>query len=282
MLLSDNSKVIFKGVLNHFFQLSSTQHLSVSLAYSKRTLAEDNNIWYWTGQGYNLFDRLHIINNYTGKLDDIDFTTLALEWKNKLTTNLELILNSSYKIYRHYYLESQYFQLDTSGYSFSSPIELITNQRGHTFKQSVEFTYRFPSGFTHNIFYGYQKAINSDQAFMEAWKSLPKHKASYQLTFNPFGTFALWVKVSYLSNAFWPEYQDISGTIYYRSFKRCYYYSARIKSNLIVDLQIQKWFWSRKLVTKFILRNITNKELRYHPIGSTFGLTYYVQLGIYL
>jgi hypothetical protein len=282
MLLPNDHPPALKSVLNNLFIINSHHKLNIYLAYSTRNLAEDNNIWYWTDQGYNLLDRYDIgyyQNDHTG---NYRLGTLGLEWKSELTSHLRIMIDNSFKFFQNIYLEEQNYQFDGDNYQFFSPTVLKMNQQGQFFKQSMEITAKFPPGFIHNVFYSYQKALNGDLSFIATWEQLTRHKASYQVSYNPFSSFSLWAKLTYFSSSYWPEYRDISGYIYFQSFNKIYRYTATLKPNLILDFQIQKIFWAGRLVTKFLLRNVMNKGLRYHPIGSIFGLTYYIQLGIYI
>jgi hypothetical protein len=282
MLLYNKDNTTYKAAWNNVFIIDPNHDLNVYLSYSKRNLAEDNNIWYWTRQGYDLLDRYSIGYYDNDNIEAYDIVTAGLQWNAELDTNLSFIMNSGYKNFHNMYLEMQNFQINSDNYSLHSPLIVKSNQQGQFFKQSMEIRWRFLRGFTHKIFYSYQKPIHGDPAFIQAWKPISTHKAIYQIHYHPLSEFSLWCKLSYLSTSYWPEYDDIDGYIYYRTFNAQYRYRSVINPNLIIDFQIQKWFWNRKINAKFLLRNVTNKQLRYYPVGVTFGLSYYVQLGLNL
>jgi len=83
--------------------------------------------------------------------------------------------------------------------------------------------------------------------------------------------------LSYLSSSNWIDYQNIDG-------KSCVLgrinvkYSSTVKKATIFDLQFQKWLWRRRLQASLLLRNVWDKNYRYHPIGASFDLGFYVQL----
>ena len=124
--------------------------------------------------------------------------------------------------------------------------------------------------------------MDGSQTFKNVWKSMPAHNFIYKIIYDPFPDVSFWLRLCYVSSTIWPEYQNIDGHVYYDSNTEIFRYTNRIKQFVNLDLQIQKWFWHKRLVTKFLLRNITNDLIRYYPVGSVFGLTYYIKLNVYL
>ncbi len=87
--------------------------------------------------------------------------------------------------------------------------------------------------------------------------------------------------LSYLSSSTWLDYANIDGEACESAGTRTVYRSA-VDSSLMLDLQVQKWFWQRRLKGELLCRNVWNEKVRYHPIGASFDLTFYVGLSLQL
>ncbi len=270
-------KTGIKGALTNNWQVTSRHEVSTILSFSQRLLEEDNSFWYWSERGYDLLEENNVNYTIIGQIDKSKQVTADVIWEHNLNCKLTLETAGSYRFFYGLYLEKQFFDFHPEDCSFSSPVQIYANQSGQTLGGHFALKYRPVPQLEYRFFYGYRTTIAGDNVFKDVWKSIPEHKASYRLIYNPVENFSIWVMLNYLSSSNWMDYQNIDG-------KSCVLgrinvkYSSTVKKATIFDLQFQKWLWRRRLQASLLLRNVWDKNYRYHPIGASFDLSFYIQL----
>ncbi|MCK4653686.1 MAG: hypothetical protein KAU01_04505 [Candidatus Cloacimonetes bacterium] len=282
MLLYSNNKTALKGSIINFWEINSLHSLNTVLSYSQRLFEEDNSLWFWTEKGYNILEEYNVEYTVSKNIDKSSQLTFDIIWKTAIKNRFIIKLNSVYRNFYDTYIERQSFEFNPQDGSFSSPLHIYAGQNGQVLGQQLTLTYWIKPQIKQSFYYSYQFEVGEDEIFKETWKSIPKHKAIYKITYSPDLNFSIWAKLSYLSSTFWIDYKDIDGQTYYSSNEINEKYYSTVESTLILDLQIQKWFWQRRLSASLLLRNVGDQDFRYHPIGASFGLTYYIQLRLFL
>ena len=270
-------KIGIKGALTNNWQVGSKHEVSTILSFSQRLLEEDNNLWYWSERGYDLLKENDVNYTIIGHIGKSKQVTADVIWEHNLNCKLTLETAGSYRFFYDLYLEKQLFDFHPEDYSFSSPVQIYANQGGQTLGGHFALKYRPVAQLKHSFFYSYRTTIAGDDVFKDVWKSIPKHKASYRLIYNPVENFSIWAMLSYLSSSNWMDYQNIDGKSYVLG-RINVKYSSTVKKSTIFDLQFRKWLWRRRLQASLLLRNVWDKNYRYHPIGASFDLGFYVHL----
>ncbi len=282
MICYSNDKTALKGSISNYWKINSSHSLNAVLSYSQRLFEEDNSLWFWIDRGYNILQEYDVDYTIYGKIEKSDQLTFDLTWNTELGNYLLIKLAGSYRNFNDLYIERQDFELNSQDYSFSAPVKIYTGQNGNVLGQQIIFNYRIIPQIEQFLSYNHQVVVAGDKVFREVWENIPEHKAVYKVTFTPELNFSLWARLTYLSSSYWIDYQGIDGQTYYSSSEINEEYHSTIDSSVILDFQIQKWFWERRLKASLLLRNVGNQELKYHPIGASFDLTYYFLLELYL
>ena len=208
--------------------------------------------------------------------------TADVVWKSRMSDQLDVETAGLYRAFTGLYLERQDFQFNPQDCSFYAPVQIHSGVYGQIVGGSVAAVYRFRPQLTQRLFYSYQTAVAGDHVFKAVWKAIPKHKASYRLTTTPVENFTIWAMVSYLSSSTWVDYQNIEAPSCNVLPGARITYSSTVNSAFVVDLHFQKWFWHRRLLSSLLFRNLTNKKYRYHPIGASFDLSFFVKVTFFL
>jgi hypothetical protein len=275
-----NDDVAAKASFANHWRAGGRNRLSLRLAYSERLFEENNSLWYWTARGYDVLDSLGVGYTLEGDIGKSSLFASDVEWRTDVFDECAGALAFSYRRFGDVYFERQSFAFDSTSCSFSSPVAVETGSEGEIFGVHVSAELAVPSSFHHHLFYSYQSAVAGDDAFKDAWQPVPEHRVGYRLNYTLSAGFHVWGMLSYLSSSCWPDYSGIDGEICESSYSSTTYY-ASVKSSTVLDLQLQKWFWHRRIRGDFICRNVWNDELQYHPIGASFDLTFYLQLKLF-
>jgi len=269
-----------KTALSGRWRVNAGNVLSLHLAYSERLFEEDNSIWYWTARGYDILDSLSVGYTIDGSIGKSRMLSSDLEWRTDVFDPCAGAVAVSYRRFEDVYVERQTFAFDTTSCSFFSPVVVETGNEGDVIGVNVSADMAAPASLQHHFFYSYQSAVAGDDAFKDVWETVPEHHAGYRFIYSPSAGFRLWGMLSYLSSSFWPDYSEIDGKTCTSNLSSTTYH-ASVKSSTVLDLELQKWFWHRRIRGDFICRNVWNEELRYHPIGASFDLTFYLQLKLF-
>jgi hypothetical protein len=275
-----NDEAAMKASLANHWRVNARHDLSLRLAYSQRLFEEDNSLWYWAARGYDILDSLGVAYTITGGFAKSSLFASDVEWSAAILDECTGSLAFSYRSFGDLYLERQAFVFDSTNCSFSSPVVVETGCEGRVFGVNLSADLTAPRSLHHHLFYNYQSAVAGDDAFKDVWETVPGHHAGYRLTYAPSAGFRVWGMLSYLSSSYWPDYSGIDGEVCEANSPSSAYY-ATVNSSTILDLQLQKWFWHRRIRWDFICRNVWNNELQYHPIGASFDLTIYLRLKLF-
>ena len=280
MLIFSNDRIGFKTSLTSLLKITSAHSFKTIISFSQRLFKEDNSLWYWTEQGYNLLNNQNIEYKIGDNFENSDQVTADLIWESKFS-NLTVKFSGCYRSFNNLYLEKQAFLFNKYDCSCFSSMEIHTKNKGQILSGQVSIKHNFSPKLSHQFFYSCRTAITGDDLFKDVWATIPHHKISCKINYTPVENLSIWAMLTYFSSSFWVDYDNIDGeTCTHWNQLKTTYYSA-IKGAEIIDLQIRKRFWHRKIAASLITRNVWNQKYRYHPIGASFDLSFLVKLRFY-
>lgn len=281
-LTAANGDVALKSALSTAYKWNPQNELSLSFSYSQRLFEEDNSLWYWTQQGYDLLSDIGVDYNIIGTFEKSAQTTLDITWRTFSVRNLVINASGFYRYFNDLYLDKQYFRYNDENCTFFSPVKIFCDQGGQVAGFNISIQNKILSTLHYKFYYRYQSVTSGSDLFKETWKCIPEHKLSLQLLYTPAQNFSIWAMLNYFSPTEWPEYQDIEEAKCVIDNQINVKYSPKLQNRAAIDLHIQKWFWHRRIVGSVTLRNLLAKEYIYHPIGAGFDLSFYIKISVFI
>lgn len=272
-VVSAEKSLGFKAVLSNQWLANYKQTVSVIFSYSSQPAEENNNIWYWSERGFDFLQDNGVDINIDGEIGTMQKFTTDLVWTLKNGGNLSLQLVGYHRYFSDMYLESQPFQYDPSDQSFSSAVDITTAQSGQIGGGKIAIELGYIPHLKYRFFYRFQDVIKGDTVFKDTWNSNPKHRILNTIIYEPVYNFSLWAMLNYRSSTRWADYRDVES-------QSNGIYSANVNSAIGLDIAVQKYFWQRRIRGNLVFRNLFNKELRYHPLGASFDLSYLLRVEI--
>ena len=277
-LSTSHGRMAVKTALKNRWRPNSGHTFIIHIAYADRLVEEDPGLWYWTERGYNALADMGVDHTINGQLTTSRQRTVDLSWQTDRNAGILLAASGYYRSFSDYYLEQPSLTFNAQDCSFYSAIQLFPAEGGQVWGGHLTFTHRPRPGLSQFLFYGFQTVITGGEHFKGVWQSIPRHTARYRLSWFPLENCSLWAMVSYLSSAEWVDYRGIDGQVCLLSTNTQVIYASRVASSTILDLQVQKWFWHRQLKGTLLFRNVGNRLYRYHPLGASFDLSFFIRL----
>jgi len=279
--ISREGRTAFQSFLTTDWYFHPDHSLQAHLSFSERLLKDDLGIWYWSRQGFVVQGDRGLISGITSHREKSSLFTADLNWQADVRPTINISSTASVRYFDDLYFETQAFVFDSTDCSFSSPVFGHGGHVGTIARAQIIARHQIASGLSHRLSYSYQTDIAGGAVFKQAWDTVPQHRASYRMTCRSTKNVDLWGMLSYLSSSTWADYTLIDGESCESTGTRTVYRST-VDSSLMLDLQVQKWFWQRRLKGELLCRNVWNGDVRYHPIGASFDLTFYVGLSLQL
>ncbi|MBS4033009.1 MAG: hypothetical protein KGZ85_00975 [Ignavibacterium sp.] len=117
--------------------------------------------------------------------------------------------------------------------------------------------------------YRYKSSLSGDEIFKQIVARIPQHKIFYSIYYSPFSDLTGSLTLSYSSLQKWIEYRNID--------TEDGLYVSELKDNLLINLSLTKKFWDGKIKISGMINNLFNNRIQYHPVGSTFDLTFFLK-----
>ncbi len=184
-------------------------------------------------------------------------------------------INGNLRRFENIYLENFSYLYDAVTSTFTTPIELRTGNSLTSAGGSTLVEFNQAAGIKHRLFYQYQKSVAGDDLFEKIRRTIPEHQFNYRFIYTPMETFSVSLLAKYKSKIIFEEYRYLAD----QSNGKL---SNTIKPGITFDISLQKWFWSKKIWTNVIFKNIFNQQEKYYPAGIDYNLRFYVQVFIYL
>jgi hypothetical protein len=265
-VLFTKNKTAFKGYLNNSWQHTRNLWFDLNIAAVHSLPEEKNDLWYWTKNGYDVLDRLNVNYSLIGERKKEFKFTADLDINYNLSASLNFQTGLIYRSFNNYFIEEVTGIYNPDSSIFNSFVIANTNSSGSVAGFSVGIKYKIFSSLTQTFDYRFLTTASGNSSFKNEWKTIPAHKLSYLITFNPFDSFSLFANLTVLSPVTWsyfPRLKELS-----RGF-----YGNNLKERFILDFSVRKWFWSNRLRFNLLFKNLLNNKLQYHPLGAKFNLS---------
>jgi len=265
-ILFTKNKTAFKGYLKSCWQYTSKLWFDLNLAVIQTVPEEKSDLWQWIENGYDVLERLGVDYSFEGgRKKELKFTA-DLNAGYKLNPSFNLNVGLLYRNFSNYFIEEVIGIYNPDSSVFNSIIITNTNSLGSIAGFSIKINNKIFSSLAQSIDYRFLTSAGGDSSFKNQLETIPAHKLSYAVTFNPFESFSLWANLTFLSPVSWsyfPELEELSGG----------FYKNNLNERFILDFSVRKWFWDNRLRFNLQFKNILNNELQYHPLGAKFNLS---------
>jgi hypothetical protein len=267
-----------KAALSGQWAIRKNHIIQTTLSFSRRLFEEENSLWYWTKNGYQLLDDQWLNYSFAGSFKNSIHLTSDVAWRWDLRPDISLKTSAYYRKFSHILLEEQSFIYFPYYCAVRASTDIYPDNNGQIGGISISLQHQLGGKFRQQLHYHFQYIITGNRVFQNAWDVVPSHKASYHLTLYPVKNLSLWFSVTYRSKTHWYDYDTIDGETCTRYSPIDVIYHSTIDPILNLDLQIKKWFLHRQITASLIGRNLLNNKVSYHPIGASFDLSFYVNL----
>ncbi|MCW9709217.1 TonB-dependent receptor [Fodinibius salsisoli] len=268
-------------------QLTNAWKLSSQLIYEELLYHRQQNSTYWLQRGYDLFDQLSI--SYDMPLSTEKNKSTSFEVSNIFTLSPSVSLNLSGRYIYHSALNIpwQVVSHDQQQFTgeYTNPQDFyFTSEQGNRFIFRLSASQYIGSLFNHNINASFKHSRSQSRRYRNYWKQVPKATFDYNFKIKPAEDLSFSATAHYQSATTWLEYQNLDGETY-RSLQPQYpikYGTFHIDtpSFFNIDITAKKWFWDRRFVTSFSVRNLLNTEVRYHTLGLDKALQFIIKTSL--
>ncbi len=253
--------------------------LRARVAYNERLFVEDDNLWLWTGRGYDLLAREGTSVSTDGSIDKTRVTSADVGWTScGVLGGVDVDLGV--RRFGDAYVATQDFTYDAATCSFASPTRLVTGQTGHVGVLRTRLWHTLGEHSWADFTYTYTEEFNSDAAFGTTWQTIPRNRLSYAITARPRPWWGYRASVTHVSSTLWTDYAGVDGTVCVTNSIATTYHS-HVDGFTAIDANVQFAWWNNRAVLDLVARNIFNADVRYPPAGATQDLTLLAQLGIH-
>ena len=265
----------FNGKLVNTWHINDKNSVYASLAYSENLFNESSDYWSWSQNGNPVthpeFTNIVSEGNF-GKAKNLEAET-AYRYSEGHKIQFEAGVNLSAN--KDNYMEVPVYTYDKDKSLFNTIMYVVEGQNYNTINFYSDVKHTISGIFSHVFKYSYQSLLDGSSGIKSIWKEFPEHRLYYSILMQPSATFSVMAALRYTSPTEWYEYRYVSP----QSFNR---YNNKIESQLITDISLQKWFWSRRIWINLMFNNIFNQREYYHPIGASLDFRMYLQIHIYL
>ncbi|RJP62259.1 MAG: Plug domain-containing protein [Ignavibacteriales bacterium] len=265
----------YKGTLINNWAVSKNQKAALHFSFSQNSVEEDLNYWTLFKRGY-LFNPVENTEHFISAGFNTSRTfTGDIIYKYSKDSLFSVEIDGSLRRFENIYLENFSYQYNAVTSTFTTPIELRTGNSLTSAGGSALIEFNQAAGIKHRLFYQYQKSVAGDDLFEKIRRAIPEHQFNYRFIYTPMETFSVSLLAKYKSKIIFEEYKYLAD----QSNGKL---SGTIKPGITFDISLQKWFWSKKIWTNVIFKNIFNQQEKYYPAGIDYNLRFYVQVFIYL
>ncbi|UCH09839.1 MAG: hypothetical protein JSU61_11585, partial [Fidelibacterota bacterium] len=272
-------KVAFKGLMSSCWRINAAQHVGTTVSYAQRLAPQDNNVWYWINHGYDLLPDNGIeFKAFDDHPDRSQQLTSDAYWQMAVHNNLVITLSAAYRHFADLPVVQYHFRLEPKDGSLSSSTSLTGGDWGEVIGADILIEYQPRGQVRHRLAYGYNSACNGTRSFRDTRRAVPEHNASYQVTYSPVQNFSIWAMLRYTSASVWVDYTAVDGLVPFPQYSTGGTYISSLAGSTVLDLQFQKWFLKRRILANLLFRNLSNEQVRLHPVGAEFDLSFFVQV----
>jgi len=181
------------------------------------------------------------------------------------------VAKGSIRWFNNLYMEEQTVQYDSDDYFViqNTSIQFKEGVSGSVMRNQISFTYTPWNNLTNHFVLSHRTLIEGQQIFKNVWSSIPVSTVKYYVIYSPVKGFHVWGYFNRFSSTKWIEYQDISGDSDTK-------HNSTLAAITTVDIALQKKLWYSRLNLKLIVRNLFDRENKYHPLGASSRLSFYI------
>ena len=263
--------VNIKALAESIIVLTERQKMILSVSSIERTAAEENSLWYWAGQGYDIFERDRLIFDDLTDHTPTNLQTADISWILTPADRLSLILSGSFRQFYRQHLAHHLFTYKSGWGEFYAETTVAPNTHGWGTGLSLDIRHRLGDALEHRLYYCYLRSFSDDPIHQAAWANQPWHRFGYSVWFSPNPRFSIYARARVFSSTEWPEYKMVAVTSGNQ-------YPAKLPSTYLISLSVSKKLWHEYLSVNVSLKNLGNVAYRSHPGGSISHLMFYFSI----
>ena len=255
--------------------LAPRHTLNASLSWLHRPFAQQNNLWYWTQQGYAFFSENGARLTLPPAFSTPDLFGADATWRLMLSPVFRLAFEGAFRLFHGLNLPAQEIGYEADYEGLVPTTTVRSDISGRTLQGGVRLQWRPLPPLKQRLAYAYLYPLNGSPSFEEALASRSRHRLSYTVHYTPVPRFSLYGRLAYRAPTRWPSFERAA----LESGGR---YPAALPSHWLLDLALQKHLWHDHLQARVSLRNVLNDPVRLHPAGARSSLMLFVSLRVCL
>lgn len=263
---------LLNGFLAYSRHFSPGNSLKAQISLARQAFAADNNIWYWSKQGYSLLEVLDLPLSFPDDISARRDLRFDLQFQKALNANTQGEITTSLQQISDAWFPRQHIHGDPPAPSTPVPIHIESNISGTNFHLQAGLRHQLNKKFRQRLYYRFRQPLSDGKIFRDAWEAFPSHKLLLKLSYTPVEGFGLWGQFTWTSETNWPLLVQLASENA----------TTTVESNFQLDLAAHKNFWQQRLRTSLLVKNALNQTIRYHPLGATFDLSIIFKLAIQL
>jgi len=278
MNLFNESEFATKAAISGQWAIPKNHVIQASLSFSRRLFEEENSLWYWIINGYQLLDHQRINYSLMGDFRHSTHLTADVRWNWKFSPDFTLTTSAYYRKFTDILLQQQSYIYFTYYCAMRASTDIFPDQAGQIGGLSISLDHQTGGMLGQQFHYHYQHLLSGSKLFKRVQHTMPSHEATYRLILFPVKNLSFWIMVNYISQMHWRDYDSMDGARCTRYSPIEVVYHSTVDPVLALDFQIKKWLWRRQMSASLTGRNLLNNEVSYHPVGASYDLSFYVHL----
>jgi len=278
--INEQSDVSSNIMMSALYNVDKFNQLSSTIAFNQKHLEEYNTMEFWINEGYDFGgkdDPLTDIAKDDPPLHKNSYTA-ELVWKSKISKRMQMQMTSMYRFEEDYFAEKYSIQPNSSveHLLFDDIYYTKADDNWSSFDLGFVFNHAVNNTFKYALSYKNQSSFEKQFFLANTDTTVPVHRASLKMGFNPDENFSIWTQFRYASSSEWEEYNVYNNEVDLKTF------SGKIKEIKNIDLTFVKYLWQRRLKGTLMFRNLLNEEIVYHPMGSKLDLSFHIKVDVML
>lgn len=263
-----------QALLRAMVRPAPSHRLGLTLTVLRRTIEEENSVWYWRALGYTFLQPDTLALESLPYLPLATTATADLSWDGRLSASLSGGLRVYARRFFQHYVPTYRFDFDVETDGFRTTTRVVPGVDGRVVGGAARLRWQLGPYLEQRLAYDYTRPVWSNEAFAQAWSDQPWHQASYTVRFAPVDRFSLFAQLRHRSATTWPAFAPASAATGGR-------YPDRLPAYWLLDVTARKLFWRDHVATSLSLRNLLNEPYRTHPAGAVTHLTFTFNLQVY-
>lgn len=215
-------------------------------------------------------------NNYNFENENRLFYLINLDFSYKPAIDTRVSTGITYNKTKEIdYLLNDFIYNEIENSIDNAAIITYSDLEGSLLEFYFSVFHRQEQNFEHKIYYRYRSFLSGDEIFKQVIRRITEHKIFYSLYYSFYNDLIGSLTLTYLSQSGWIEYRNINSL-------DDDLYQSELQNNFLVNCSVTKSFWKEKIKVSTAIENLFNNRIQYHPVGSTFDLTFFLKLEVNL